>query len=558
VNGSRGRTMPAEHAVQRRDDIDDVIVVGGGASGAATSWALARAGLQVTCLEQGGWLDPALHPSDQPDWELRRLRDYDPNPNRRRAAWDYPVVDSETPIKPLLYNAVGGSTVVWSAHFPRFHPDDFNVRSSDGVADDWPLTYKELEPYYDDNDRMMGVAGVAGDPAHPPRMAPRLPPVPLGSGGERLAAAFDRLGWHWWPADTAVATAPHGLERDVCNHCGPCELGCPRKAKASVDVTYWPQALQLGATLITHARAFEVVTGKRGLASGVRYLDREGRERLRQGRSVVLACNAIGTARLLLMSSRGNGSDGLANSSGLVGHNLMHHPIGLATGVFDELLDGYRGVTACSLMSMEFYGTRPEHPFVRGYKLQGLRSHGPALTALGGFGLDVGWGATHHDRFAELFARTTSLTVTAEDLPDERNRVTLDNAVLDDWGLPAARLTYRVDDNSRRMLDHGLERAATVLEEAGASEVLTTPLMSDAGFHLMGTARMGNDPEHSVVDRWCRSHDVPNLLVVDGSVFVTSAAMNPTSTIQALALRAADHLVRMGPRPEQDDRSELR
>jgi choline dehydrogenase-like flavoprotein len=531
---------------QATGETDDVLVIGAGASGAVASWALARAGFAVTCLEQGGWMDPSAYTSDHDDWEYHRLRDHNPNPNVRRLPHDYPVVDVDTPIKPLLYNAVGGSTVLWSGHFPRFHPDDFRVRSLDGVAEDWPLTYAELAPYYERNDVMMGIAGRSGDPAHPPRSARQMPPVPLGAGGQRLAAGFDALGWHWWPADSAIATRPY-RGRSACNSCGPCELGCPTGAKASVDVTHWPEALARGARLITGARVSEITTDAHGRATGAVYLDAEGVARHRRARAVIVAANAIGTSRLLLLSASPAHPEGLANRSGLVGRNLMHHPIATVTGVFDDLLDGYRGVTACSLMSMEFYGTDPDRDFVRGYKLQALRSHGPAVTALGGFGLDVPWGADHHRRHAELFARTASLTVTAEDLPDPGNRVTLDDRVTDAWGIPAPRLTYAVDDNSRRMLEHGIGSATQVMEAAGAREILVTPLLVQGGFHLMGTARMGDDPAHSVVDRWGRAHDCDNLFVVDGSTFVTGAAMNPTSTIQALALRTAEHLAAHGP-----------
>lgn len=528
----------------------DVVIVGAGASGAAAAWLLARRGLRVVVLEQGGWQrdEPSL--SDTTEWEHHRFRTLNPDPNVRAGADDYPVIDVDTPIRPLLYNGVGGSTILWSTHFPRLNPSDFRVRSLDGVGDDWPITYDDLVPYFELNDRMMGVAGLSGDPAHPPRSARQTPPLPIGRGGALLADAFDRLGWHWWPADAAANSRPFG-GREACNACGPCELSCPRQAKASVDVTYWPEALRLGVRLVTHARVREVSVGPDGRATGVTYLDADGVEHHQAGAAVVLAANAIGTARLLLLSRSAAHPDGLGNAEGQVGRSLMHHPIATVTGAFDERLDGYEGLTACSIMSMQFYGTQPDVDFVRGYKLQGLRSHGPALTAAGGFGLDIPWGEGHHARFDALFGRTMSLTVTAEDLPDQNNRVTLDAEVTDSSGIPAPRLHYAVSDNSLRMLDHGIARASEVMRAAGAREVLVSPLLEQGGFHLMGTARMGTDPTRSVVDRYGRVHGVDNVLVVDGSTFTTAGAMNPTSTIQAIALWVADHLSRTGPRGQE-------
>lgn len=520
----------------------DVVVVGAGAAGAAVAWRLAQAGLSVRCLEQGGWVHPEAVPSLGMGWEVSRQRSHHPNPNVRRLPADYPVNDVDSPIRPLMYNAVGGSTIHWGGHFPRFHPSDFRVRTLDGVADDWPLSYAELEPYYDLNDRMTGVAGITGDPANPPRSPRQSPPVPLGRGGELLAGAFDRLGWHWWPTDAAVNTVPYGPGRGACNNCGPCDLGCPQGARSSTDVTYWPAALRLGVDLRTFARARAVTVDARGRATGVVYRDPHGVERRQRADVVVLAGNGVGTARLLLLSSSPQHPDGLANSSGLVGRRLMHHPTGMATGVFDQELLGYQGPFAVSILCQEFYESDPARGFVRGYQMQVVRSDGPLGTALGGYLVPTPWGPGHHEAFFARFGRTASLTVTTEDLPDEQNTVVLDPELTDDDGIPAPRLTYRVDDNARAMIEHGLLRASEALVEAGARRVLPQRLVESAGFHLLGTARMGDDPATSVVDRWGRAHDVDNLFVVDGSVFVTVGALNPTSTIQAIALRAADRI----------------
>ncbi len=521
---------------------DDVLIVGAGASGAAAAWRLARAGLSVTCLEQGYWVDPETSRSRDADWEIHRQTTESPYPNLRARPWDYPVADRDTPIKPLMYNGVGGSTIKWGAHFPRFRPSDFAVRALDGVADDWPLSYADLEPYYDENDQIMGVCGLAGDPGNPPRPARPMPPLPPGRGAEIMAAAFDRLGWHFWVSDVAINTIPY-RGRGACNNCGPCDLGCPPRARASTDITYWPLALAAGARLITGARVFEVTTDAAGRATGVAYFDPDGTARRRAADVVILAANGAGTARLLLLSASAAHPDGLANRTGLVGRRLMHHPTGMVTGVFDEPLDGFKGPFACSILSQEFYETDRARGFARGYQMQLVRSDGPLGTAMGGYLPRVPWGADHHRRFLQLFGHTASLTVTTEDLPDEANRITLDPDLRDGFGIPAPRFTYRLHDNTRAMLAHGIARATEAFRTAGAAAIETQDLVAYAGFHLMGTARMGDDPETSVVDADCRAHAADNLMVIDGSVFVTAAALNPTPTIQAIALRAADRLI---------------
>jgi choline dehydrogenase-like flavoprotein len=485
---------------------------------------------------------PEEAPQDQPDWEGQRLGSRAPNPNVRRSKEDYPVLADSSEIQPLMFNGVGGSTVLWSAHTPRFRPSDFKVRTLDGVGSDWPIDYWDLAPYYELNDRISGVCGLAGDPANPPRTPRTTPPVPAGAGGYRLAAAFERLGWHWWPSDGQVLTRDAG-GRLACNGCGPCELGCARRSRSSADITYWPLAAGLGVHLVTGATVTEVLFDSPRRASGVRWLDDEGREHRTEAAVVALAGNGIGTARLLLSGGGASWPDGIANSSGLAGRGLMLHPIAAVTGVFGEPLDAWSGNSAFCLLSQEFYETDPARGFVRGYEMQLMRGQGPLITALGAFTLDIPWGEGHHARFEQLFGRTATLAVTCEDLPDPDNRIELDGAAVDRHGIPAARMVYRVDENSKRMIAHGMSAARRALAEAGATELLESELLGQAGFHLMGTARMGADPASSVVDANCRTHDVRNLLIVDGSVFASAAAANPTPTIQALALRAADRLV---------------
>lgn len=522
----------------------DVLIIGAGASGAAFAWSLADTRMNILCLEQGDWMDPATYPSTGNDWDARAQGDFALSPNTRRRSEDYPVNDSASPISAAMFNAVGGSTITYAGHFPRFHPSDFRVRSLDDVADDWPIDYDTLAPYYAVNEKMMGLAGLAGDPAYPahPAKEPMMPPVPLGKLGETVAAGFNRLGWHWWPSDSAIATSEYE-GRAACINLGPCTTGCAQGAKASTDITYWPAAMRRGVRLKSRCRIREITVNDSGFADGVIYYDADGNECRQQAEVVVVACNGIGTARLLLNSRSKLFPDGLANSSGLVGRNLMLHPYAMTQGLFEERLDGYQGPTGCGLMSHEFYETDRRRNFVRGYSFELLRGFGPVTTAFSGISAGlVPWGQGHHDAYGALFDRSAGLLAICEDLPDPNNRVTLDDEQTDSNGIPAAKITYEVSENSRRMLEHGVARATDVLTAAGAIATASEAPWGVAGWHLMGTARMGSDPATSVVNEWGRAHDVLNLFVIDGSLFVTSAGVNPTNTIQALALYIADNM----------------
>ena len=283
------------------NEIVDVLIIGSGASGAAVAWSLAETRMKILCLEQGDWMKQSDFPSNGRDWEARRYSDFDVSPNRRARPTDYPVNDDNSPMKIANFNAVGGGTIMFTAHFPRMHPSDFRVRSLDGVADDWPVDYATLEPFFAENDRMMGVSGLAGDPAYPPRNPP-MPPLPLGKTGARYAKAMNKLGWHWWPSDSAIATTEYD-GRAPCINLGHCTPGCAQGAKASTDITYWPHAIRAGVELRPRCRVREITTNEHGMASGAIYYDAEGVERFQPAEVVILACNGIGTPRLLLNSA---------------------------------------------------------------------------------------------------------------------------------------------------------------------------------------------------------------------------------------------------------------
>jgi len=521
------------------EDIVDVLIIGAGASGAAVAWSLAETKMRIVCLEQGDWMNPAQYPSTTRSWEIATQGAYAISPNVRRLPSDYPINDDDSPIAVANFNAVGGGTILYSAHFPRLHPSDFRVRTLDGVADDWPIDYTTLEPFFAQNDRNIGVAGLAGDPAGPYHEPP-LPPVPLGRMGEVMGRGFNALGWHWWPSDTAIVTRPYD-GREQCANLGPCNTGCAKGAKSSADITYWPHALRAGVELRTRCRVREIEVNGQDRATGVVYFDAHGVLQRQRAEVVIVACNGVGTPRLLLNSTSARFPNGLANRSGMLGRNLMFHPWGNVRGVFDEPLDSQFGPQGSCMLSQQFYETDTARGFVRGYNLQITRGEGPVATAWQGLERGtIPWGSGHHAAFARYYNHSVNLGICCEDLPELHNTVTLDPLLEDSHGIPAPKITYRLSENSRRMLHHAIDRGTEVMRAAGATEVHAVGPIRMAGWHLLGTARMGTDPDRSVVNEWGRSHDVRNLFVVDGSVFVTSGGVNPTTTLQAVALYIAD------------------
>ncbi|QZT64249.1 GMC family oxidoreductase [Mycolicibacterium austroafricanum] len=520
----------------------DVLIVGAGASGSVAALELVSRGFRVVCLEQGEWALPDDFPAGRPEWELARLKQWNSSPNVRAAASDYPVDSSESPIEPLMFNGVGGSTILYAGHWVRALPSDFRVKTLDGVADDWPLTYEDLRPFYNELTHFMGVSGLAGDPSYPDEHTFPLPPLPIGKYGLVAAHGMEKLGWHWWPGPNAIASRTF-KNRPACMRYGACESGCPTGAKASTDFTHWRDAIAAGAVLVTGARVSRLTMDANGLVTGAEYLDRDGNLCHQAAGVTVLAANGIGTPRLLLNSATLQHPDGVANSSGLVGKRLMCHPLASVYGVYDEDLGSHLGPTGQSLQSMQFYETDTDRGFVRGGKWNLMSA--PGLLRHNQWEPGQDWrdtmGPAFHDRLRRI-GRYTEWGVTIEDLPEEHNEVVIDPDVTDSDGIPAPKMRYVIGENSRRMIDYHLERMSEAHLAAGAVSLDLIPVVRESGWHLLGTARMGTDPATSVVDQFCRSHDVPNLFVIDGSVFVTSSGVNPTATIMAIALRAMRHL----------------
>ena len=550
-----------------RDVDPDVLIIGAGPTGAVAAKRFVEGGLRVVVLEQGDWPDYSKARANHPDFELTMGRYWSGNPNRRQAAADYPIDDSDSDISAVLYNGVGGGTVIYAAHWQRNMPSDFRVRTLDGVGDDWPLTYEDLAPFYERVEADFGVSGLAGDPAFPPGKGPPLPPAPLAPMGRRVARAHNQLGWHWWPAPNAIAPRAYG-PLNPCQQRATCMWGCVEGAKGSVDITHWRQlsregerprdslanrmglagtlALPTGTcALVTGARVRRLETNSAGLLTGAEYVDRDGETHFQKAAVTVLAANGIGTPRLLLNSSSAKFPNGLANSSGLVGKRLMLHPFGTVVGLFDDDLGSTHGLWGQHIHCLEFYETDAARGFVRGAKW-GLQPTGGPLSMTRGYPwgeTNAIWGADFHRQLRKRLGHSAMWGIIAEDLPEEQNRVVLDPVLKDADGIPAPKLIYRMDENSKRLMKFHLARAKESLEAAGASEVVIAPLIRETGWHILGTCKMGTDPATSVVDAWGRCHDVPNLFIYDGSIWPTSSGMNPTATIAAMALWCAEHLV---------------
>ncbi|WP_433618100.1 GMC family oxidoreductase [Dactylosporangium sp. CA-139114] len=526
------------------NEMADVLIVGAGASGGVAAKHLAEAGYKVVVLEQGNWVDRSELPGNKPEFALLSAKQWHPDPNVRGKKDDYPVDNSESDVPMWMYGGVGGSSILYAACWSRALPSDFRVRTLDGVADDWPISYEELEPFYNLMDVEMGVSGLAGNPTYPAGYNPPLPPFPINKTGRKAAEGMNKLGWHWWPGyDSIPSNAPHHSQAQ-CVRYGICRMGCPSGAKGSTDVTHFPAAMRAGAKVISGARVAQVTTNERGLADGAVYI-KDGQEYFQPASLVILSSNAIGTARLLLMSASNRHPDGLGNSSGLVGKRLMVHPYATSVGIYEEQLDDWVGPSQY-IESMQFYETEASRGFVRGCKWLLMPSDSPLQTVsrwTTGEGVrdEEFWGDQFAVKMRQAVGHLLEWAVVPEDLPEETNYVSLSPDLKDSDGLPAPKIHYRTSENTHKMLDFNLARTLEAHQAAGAVRTWVTERNRTSG-HIMGTAKMGNDPENSVVDKYCRSHDVPNLFVIDGSVFPTSTGVNITATICANAKRVVTYI----------------
>jgi choline dehydrogenase-like flavoprotein len=500
--------------MRRHEGAVDACIVGCGAAGGVLAKELAEGGWSVVVLEAGGWLDSQ---EDFVNDELSMLGPLD---------WDDPrIVDGDDPIatgRPNTGRAVGGTTVHYTAVAVRLHPDDFRTQTRDGVGVDWPFGYEELAPYYAEVERTLPVSGPRQS-AYPSGAPYPHGELPWSAKDGVIGAGMAKLGLNVEMTPHAIATT-NVDGRSACMYYGFCMNGCKSGAKGGTNVNYVPKAVAAGAEIRPNCFALRIET-EGGRVTGVAYLE-DGEERFQPAERVFVCCYAIETPRLLLNS--GN----LANSSDQVGRNLMVHTGEIVYGRFDEPLDSF--VTPpVGVMSMDPYPSDSSRGFVRGFWMN-TYARFPIQFAHSLVDSDPElWGAALMEVLDE-YAHWGLLATLGEVLPDPHNRVTLADE-LDHNGVPVARVTFSYGENDRAIIEAERELAEKAMDAAGA----TRTLVSSGTHHVLGTCRMGTDPATSVVGPDCRSHDVPNLWICDGSVFPTVGAVNPSLTIQAIATRTA-------------------
>ena len=543
----------------RDSDTVDFVIVGSGAAGGVIARELARANLSVVVLEQGPRLSPADFEHDELKyWFMGGItNEAVRNPQTFRS--DATQTARQTVVRPALVyaRAVGGTTLHYTANYWRFREVDFMERSLLGEISgtgfaDWPIRYADLEPYYSRVEWEIGVSGLAGvNPFDPPRTRGYpMPPLPVKSSGVLFERGARKLGLHPVPAPLAInSTVYNG--RPGCVHCGFCHgFACEVTAKASALTTVIPQAEATGNCEVRpKSYVSRIETDKRGRVTGVAYFDGERREHFQRARAVVVAANGAESPRLLLNSANAAFPHGLANRRGMVGKHLMFNYSSRALGLFEHELNEYKSVQVTRILH-DFYDSDPKRGFYGGGGLDSRIGPQPTIWAQRTASEGPGWGAGLKQHLRE-FPRSMQVACHGTSLPLETNNVTIDPMLKDAWGIPAIRVTYRdhADDlSTARFLQ---DRGAEILDAAGALRVTRGPITeSTAAVHLLGTCRMGDDPAKSVVDRYHRSHDIPNLFVCDGSSLVTSGRGQPTMTIQALAFRAGEHIAGFAKRNE--------
>ncbi len=528
-----------EAAARKRIEDPDFCIVGTGAAGGVLAKELAEAGYKVVALEAG------------PHWVPERDFVSDEKAADQLFWTDKRVTGGENPIQ-LAGNVtgwgVGGSTVHYTMVALRMHEEDFRIKTRDGVGEDWPLAYEDLEPYYDKVERELGISGPVRWPWGPKRRAPYpYREHPLNGVADLFARGCDRLGIRWSPAPLATISAPKD-DRPPCVYRGFCNFGCSTNAKSSILVTYIPKALRAGAEIRPGCMASRILVDRQGRAKSVAYFRSDGKggyvEEEQRARVVIVSGYAIETPRLLLNSACAQFPDGLANSSGLVGTHLMIHAAHVVQGRFEDLVRQYKA-PPCLALTQDFYGSDPANDFVRGYTIECVGNFPIQFArAASGSGKRM-WGERLRTMMMD-YNHYAGIALNGECLPYRENAVTVLPDEKDQYGLPIPKVTFRWGENEKKLIPAGVAKMRQILEAAGAQETFA----SDDTAHLMGACRMGSRPDNSVVNAWCRSWDVPNLFVCDGSVFVTSSGVNPSLTIQALAARTADYLIGAAKRGE--------
>jgi len=555
----------------------DVLIVGGGAVGGFLAHKLVRQGLNVVILEAGPArtgrersMDEILATAFRNEGGAVKFNDEVPTWRTRPGERARRAVMSQG-----LETALGGNSIAWGAVAMRFYEEDFRIRSATiarygedripvgSTMADWPMSYDDLAPYYDEAEDLLGVSGHAGNRADParsrgnpfeaPRSRPYAMPALRTSGlGQLFADAAKAEGYHPFPLPAAINTTPY-RGRHACTYCSFCSrFGCHVDAKASAQNTVLPAALETGRLkIVTGARVMDIVTDDSGRAVGVRYRTSNGDMKFQGGGTVVVATYAFENTRLLLLSKDRRHGRGLGNETGQVGLHYMTRQQPSVYAIFEGLaLNRFIGPTAQAMAIADLTGDHFDHTdldFIRGGRIAAFNQYLP-VEASGILPPDVPrFGKAWRDFFLKSYNSTSMLFIDPEILPYENNRLDLDPDVTDSLGRPVVRITFDIGDNERKLMQFLQDRAERIAKRMGATrtwrrQFLTGPIST----HDVGGTRMGHDPETSVVDGFGRVHDTPGLVVLGGSNFVSLPAVNPALTILALALRAGDGIVRQG------------
>ena len=533
------------------DETVDFVVVGTGAAGGIIARELSQAGFTVLSFEQGPRLDAGDFEHDELKYAFLHGITNSPETSPQTFRSD-PTATARRPdhVNPLIYaRLVGGSSNHFTANFWRFHEVDFHEHSLLGdipgaALADWPISYQDLEPYYSQVEWEVGVSGLAGaSPFDPPRSKPYpMPPLPVKSSGVLMEQGARKLGLHPFPAPMAIVSQTY-RGRPACVNCGFCiGFACEVRAKSSSLYTMIPEAEATGQCEVrSESYVFHIETNDHGRVTGVHYFDANKRQHFQGARAVVVSANGAETPRLLLNSKSNRFPQGLANSSGMVGQHLMFNQGSYVHAMFEHELNEYKSVQVTRVLH-DFYNTDPKRGFYGGGGIDERMGAVPVGWATASGGELPEWGAALKERL-EGFTRSMVCAGHTTSLAVATNSVSIDPELKDAWGVPAMRVTYKDHPDDLKIARFMQDRTKEIMEAAGAVKVWRGPITERHGsVHLLGTCRMGNDPAKSVIDKYHRAHDVPNLFLCDGSSFVTSGRGQPTLTIEALAFRAAHHM----------------